>query len=792
MEEQSGGFRDHHIYKILDNEYNMSDEEENVEKYDFNKLPEHACDYCGIHSPESVVKCCEKGCGKWFCNSKAQGLASHIVLHLVRAKHNEIKLHPRSIMGGITLECFFCQNRNIFNLGIVQLEDSDNCEEFILVCRQLQCAKAENLSKYSLKKENWRPIIEEKQILLSVVSEPSDDEVKRSRDITIEMINKLEALRKTNPEATIRQVEVNQMSEPLPHVSLKYESGENYFSVFSRLIDRESLIDKTEKEKQIQKDVEVQWEISLKKKWLAKFSFPSSEEYGTNWFIGNEMKLSCTLPNGNLFTTRGHAVRFTSDDKIVLEISAKDPPTDITRGYTIEFVWKSTTYSRMKEGLKRFWRNPDSISKYLYERILGKDPKMPEKQYGSSSHTDLIECTKLPQLNQYQLQAVREALRNPLTLIQGPPGTGKTITSSSIVFQLAQMNKHAKLKNHKIMVCAPSNIVVDHLAETINKTGVKVVRLCSKSREIISSEAEPLTLHYQVRSLELRNYATLKKLQGILDEHGELTKEDEAQYKKLYTSAEKLILDNAEIICCTCSSSFDPRLNNYTFSQVLVDEATQAVEPECLLPLLKGAKKVILVGDHMQLGPVVVCREVANAGLKISLFERLVKINVKPVMLQIQYRMHPELSAFSSNAFYDGGLQNGISANDRAIKTSFSWPNPSKPILFWHVRGSEEMSASGTSYLNRYEAEKINNLLSEMAEGGVSLSKIAIITPYKGQRGYLTQTLLRAGSLKQPLYKDLEIASIDSFQGREKDYIIISTVRSSEGQGIGFMKDERR
>lgn len=480
------------------------------------------------------------------------------------------------------------------------------------------------------------------------------------------------------------------------------------------------------------------------------------------------------------------------DDKIVLEIASKDAPTDITRGYNIEFVWKSTTYSRMKDGLKRFWRNADSISKYLYERILGHDPKHPDKHGSSSNNPEIMSCANLPELNQYQLQAVKEALKNPLTLIQGPPGTGKTITSSSIVFQLALLNRGTKLKNNKIMVCAPSNIVVDHLAETINKTGVKVVRLCSKSREIISSEAEPLTLHYQVRSLELKNLVSLKKLQNLLDEHGELSKEDEAQYKKMYMHAEKLILDSAEVICCTCSSSFDPRLSGYTFSQVLVDEATQAVEPECLLPLLKGAKKVILVGDHMQLGPVVVCREVANAGLKVSLFERLVKIGVKPVMLQIQYRMHPELSVFSSNTFYDGGLQNGISAKDRECMATFTWPNPSRPILFWHVRGYEEISASGTSYLNRAEVEKINNILSEMVEGGINMKRIAIITPYKGQRGYLTQSLMKTGSLKQPLYKDLEIASIDSFQGREKDYIIISTVRSSEGQGIGFMKDERR
>lgn len=207
------------------------------------------------------------------------------------------------------------RNRSFRVISHTKPRDIEDSEEFILICRQFQCAKTENINKYNLKKENWKPVIDEKQILPSIIGEPTDDEVKRSRDITIEMINKLEALRKTNPDATIQQVEVNQMSEPLPHINLKYESGEEYHSIFSRLIDRESLIDKSEKEKQMQKDVEVTWELSLKKKWLGKFAFPSSEEYGTNWFIGNEMKISCSLSNGSTFTTRGHAVRFTAGNK---------------------------------------------------------------------------------------------------------------------------------------------------------------------------------------------------------------------------------------------------------------------------------------------------------------------------------------------------------------------------------------------------------------------------------------------------------------------------------------------
>jgi regulator of nonsense transcripts 1 len=116
--------------------------------------------------------------------------------------------------------------------------------------------------------------------------------------------------------------------------------------------------------------------------------------------------------------------------------------------------------------------------------------------------------------------------------------------------------------------------------------------------------------------------------------------------------------------------------------------------------MLKSAKQVILVGDHLQLGPVVICREAARAGLNKCLFERLVLVGHKPIRLQVQYRMHPNLSYFPSNTFYDGTLQNGITEKDRKIIPQFPWPQ-GKPNFFLNTYGLEELSASGTSYLNR-------------------------------------------------------------------------------------------
>jgi regulator of nonsense transcripts 1 len=169
----------------------------------------------------------------------------------------------------------------------------------------------------------------------------------------------------------------------------------------------------------------------------------------------------------------------------------------------------------------------------------------------------------------------------------------------------------------QVLVCAPSNVVVDMLAQRIHETGVNVLRFCSKSRESVSSDVEELTLHWKLRH---HKDPELKKLFQLMDEEKTLSAEDEDKFKKLRKKAEEDIIKNSEVICATCIASADRRLAEFYFAHVLIDEATQAIEPECLLPMVKGAKQVILVGDHLQLGPVVICRETAKAGLNKCLF----------------------------------------------------------------------------------------------------------------------------------------------------------------------------
>jgi regulator of nonsense transcripts 1 len=330
----------------------------------------------------------------------------------------------------------------------------------------------------------------------------------------------------------------------------------------------------------------------------------------------------------------------------------------------------------------------------------------------------------------------------------------------------------------------------------VHETGLKVVRIVAKSREAIATDTAKLSLHNMVTELALTpgsGYEALRKLHLLKQELGELLEKDEKKYRALRAQAEREILHHADVICCTCVGAGDPRLAKLRFRQVLIDEATQAIEAEALIPIAMGAKQLVMVGDQCQLGPVIMCKKAAKAGLTTSLFERLIALGHRPIRLEVQYRMHPCLSEFPSNAFYEGSLQNGATEAEKTLSTvEFPWPNPQRPMFFYISHGFEEISGSGTSYLNRTEAACVEKVVTTMLKGGVVPSQVGVITPYEGQRAYVVAHMARVGSARAELYASIEVASVDSFQGREKDFIILSCVRSNEHQGIGFLSDPRR
>lgn len=747
------------------------------------ELPPHACAYCGIHSPGSVVKCL--GCSKWFCSARGNASSSHIVNHLVRARHKEVQLHPQSTLGDTILECYNCGTKNVFLLGFIPAK-SDTV--VVLLCRQ-PCAAAPSSKDMSWDLSRWQPLIEDRAFLSWLVATPSDAEQLRARHLTPPMIAKLEEMWKENASATVADlVKADNIDvDPTP-VSLVYKDPYHYQNVFGPLVKMESDYDKKLKEAQSEDGLVVRWDLGLNNKHLASFTFPKLESGDVKLAVGDEMRLKYKGELRAPWEGVGYVVKIPNNqsDEVTLELrktgNDKAVPTECTHNFSADYVWKATSYDRMQAAMKTFAVDEMSVSGYIFHKLLGHEVSVaPQK----TTLPKKFSVPGLPELNGSQISAIKAVLSTPLSLIQGPPGTGKTVTSATIIYHLAKMN------NGQVLVCAPSNVAVDQLCERINLTGLKVVRLTAKSREDVESSVSFLALHEQVRMLE--SNPELVKLTQLKADQGELSSNDEKKFKQLTRAAEREILNNADVVCCTCVGAGDPRLSKMKFRNVLIDESTQSAEPECMIPLVLGCKQVVLVGDHKQLGPVIMNKKAAKAGLNQSLFERLVRLGLTPIRLNIQYRMHPCLSQFPSNMFYEGSLQNGVSAPSRIRKdVDFPWPVADMPMMFWSNLGNEEISASGTSYLNRTEAANVEKLVTRFFKAGVRPADIGVITPYEGQRSYIVTTMQNTGTFKKDAYKEVEVASVDAFQGREKDFIVLSCVRSNDNQGIGFLSDPRR
>ncbi|CAB3407987.1 unnamed protein product [Caenorhabditis bovis] len=759
----------------------VEDEEEEYNETKENKVPPHACRYCGISDPTCVAKCTV--CSKWFCNSKNGTSGSHIVNHMVKSQHKEAYLHEDSPCGDNQLECYICGSKNVFQLGFIPAKTDP---AVMILCRS-PCSYHVDTKDPSWQSDQWKPLIAEKQLISWIVNTPSEDQVMRARKITASQANRLEEVWKEMPEATLDDLDRPGIdSEPEP-VRLRYDDAYQYNSIFHPLVHIEGEYDKKMKASQTQAVGQVRWVPGLRKQYTAYFHMPKLMDGSMKLMKQDLLRLKHTQTlNGSEWSCEGVVIKLpdSTSDEIGMEVKKGHIDKSITETrimFTCEVVWNSTTFERQYRALDRLVKDESSVSKFIYQKIMGRD--VDEVVFKVPTPRRLT-APGLPDLNPSQMIAIRSSLSRPLSLIQGPPGTGKTVTSATVVYHLVAQTQG------QVLVCAPSNIAVDHLAEKIHKTGLKVVRLTAQSREDSESTIEFLTLRAQLKTLgnkELNNLIQLK------EEIGELSDADHLRFVSLKRVSEHRILAEADVICCTCSTSADPRLDQIRIKTVLIDESTQATEPEVLVPIVRGIRQLILVGDHCQLGPVVMCKKAANAGLQQSLFERLVLLGNRPHRLQVQYRMHPVLSNFPSNVFYEGSLQNGVTENERQMtQFDWQWPVPNMPTMFWSCYGVEEMSASGTSFLNRTEAANVEKLACKLIKGGMSPEQIGVITPYEGQRMFIVNYMHTQGTLNAKLYENMEIASVDAFQGREKDFIIVTCVRSNESSGIGFLNDPRR
>lgn len=773
-------------------EYGNNDNEDSVIGGKARSQAAHACVYCGESSPASVVRCLTTN--KWFCNGKGGSLnSSHIVAHLVKSRNKTVALHPDSEVGSDVLECYNCGNENVFVLGFVtaKLENV-----VVLLCRHC-IQRSPSDANWDIRE--WQTLIEDRQFLPWLVPIPRRCESR----VTMADVIKAEEAWKTNPslsweDALQGNQEEQDEEEEIAQVKATYEDAYEYQRTYGPLVKIEADYDKNMKESQRQTGLTVSWNRALNNNYLCTFYLNLYDLTGTKITVGDEVKLyfegseSSSTPR---WSGTGIVVKTPDNfsEEVTLEIrkggDEKQIPTGESHPFALEFVWNDITYRRMQQALKLFATDDYSVSGYIYHNLLGHD--IPET-FLDVPLPEQFSIQGFNELNVSQVNAVKQVLRRPFSLIQGPPGTGKTVVSTTIIYHLANIRRQNPEKGSKILVCAPSNVAVDQLAERIASTGVDVLRLTARSRESMSSSVEHLTIQHALRHGD-HGFTRLQKLFELKDELGEFSAADEKEFAKLEKKASEAIIRKAEVICCTCSTAGNFKLQNLTFSAVLIDEVTQASEPECLIPLVHGCKQVVFVGDHQQLGPVILNSKAADAGLNKSLFERLILIGHVPIRLTVQYRMHPSLSEFPSNMFYEGSLQNGVTTASRVLKyVDFPWPQPQHPMLFWSNLGQEEISASGTSFLNRTEAANCERIVTRLFKCGVAPEQIGVVTPYEGQRAYVTQYMVSSGSVDEAMYKGVEVQSVDAFQGREKDFIILTCVRSSKTGGIGFLSDPRR
>ncbi|POM72558.1 Nonsense transcript regulator [Phytophthora palmivora] len=440
--------------------------DEDALEYTARELPKHACAYCGLHDPASVVKCVATD--KWFCNSRGNTSGSHIIQHLVRSKNKEVSLHPESPLGETVLECYNCGCRNAFLLGFIPAKQDS---VVVLLCRD-PCLQMNALKDMSWDMSQWLPIIEDRSFLPWLVKVPSEHEQLRARQITSSQIAKLEELWRDNPLATVEDLDRPGIDDEPVKVSDTYDDGYQYQNIFGPLVKMESDYDKKMKESQTQEGVMVRWDTGLNKKRNAIFTC-SRPDSDLRLVPGDEIRLrlgpSASMLYGKDWDGTGHVLRLEVSE-VALEMRSNNVPIEITDGYLVDFVWKSTSFDRMQAAMKTFAVDDTSLTGYLYHKILGHSVDNMQLLRIPRSVGTHFSAPGLPELNPPQMEAVKGVLEQPLSLIQGPPGTGKTVTSASIVFHMSKQNMG------QVLVTAPSNIAVDHLTMKISATGLRVVR----------------------------------------------------------------------------------------------------------------------------------------------------------------------------------------------------------------------------------------------------------------------------------------------------------------------------
>lgn len=408
-----------------------------------------------------------------------------------------------------------------------------------------------------------------------------------------------------------------------------------------------------------------------------------------------------------------------------------------------------------------------------------------------------------------QLNAIALGLnkKRPLLVVQGPPGTGKTGVLAELIYLAVRQGE-------RVLVTAPTNAAVDNMVERLANIGLNIVRVGNPARistsvaskslgEIVNCKLANFKKEFERKKSDLRKDLRLcLKDDSLAAGIRQLLKQLGKTLKKKEKDTIKEVLSSAQVVLSTNTGSADPLIRRLdSFDLVVIDEAGQAIEPSCWIPILQG-KRCVLAGDQCQLAPVILSRKAMDGGLGISLLEKAASLHegMLSTKLIIQYRMHDAISSWASKEMYDGLLQSSPTVSSHLLVDSpfvkATWITQCSLLLLdtrmpygsLYVGCEEYLDPAGTgSFYNEGEADIVVQHVFNLIYSGVSPTAIAVQSPYIAQ-----VQLLRDRLDEYSEASGVEVATVDSFQGREADAVIISMVRSNTLGAVGFLGDSRR